>query len=92
MDTQPIPLPPEISRLIAAHGGVPPLVQDPVTAQVYQLVEADDNGEALDEEYIQQEVAKGVADFEAGRFAPWDIEATLAEAHRRYAERPANEQ
>jgi hypothetical protein len=90
MDSQPIPLPPEISRLIAANGGVPPLVEDPVTEQVYRLVEADEE-DALDEEYIRQEVAKGIADFEAGRYNVWDIEATLAEAHRRFDEKSANE-
>ena len=87
MDTQPIPLPPEISRLIAANGGVPPLVEDPATEQVYRLVAADAVEVTLDEEYIRQEVANGLADVEAGRVGPWDVEAFLAEAHRRFDER-----
>jgi hypothetical protein len=86
MDTQPIPLPPEISQLIAANGGVPPLVVDPLTEEVYRLVEADACEITLDEDYIQQEVAKGIADIEAGRIKPWDVEAFLAEAHRRLDE------
>jgi hypothetical protein len=86
MDFQPVPLPPEITRIIAANGGVPPLFEDPETLQVYRLVEAQPSDLDLDEEYIRQEVAKGIADYEAGRYAPWDVEEFLAEAHRRYAE------
>jgi hypothetical protein len=86
MDAQPIPLPPEISRLIAENGGVPPLVEDPETEQVYRLVEAQPSDFTLDEEYIRQEVEKGIADIEAGRLKPWDMEEFLAEAHRRYDE------
>jgi hypothetical protein len=86
MDAQPFPLPPEISRLIAANGGVPPLVEDPATEQVYRLIEAQPSDLILDEEYIRQEVEKGIADFEAGRVKPWNIDEFLAEAHRRYDE------
>jgi hypothetical protein len=89
MDTQPVPLPPEISRLIAANGGVPPMVEDPATQQVYWLVEADAVDITVDEEYIRQEVAKGLADVEAGRVGLWDIESFLAEAHRRFDEQQA---
>jgi hypothetical protein len=84
MEAQPIPLPPEISRVIAANGGVPPLVEDPETSQVYRLVEAPSGDLELDEKYIQEEVAKGVADYEAGRYAPWNIEEFLAKAHCRF--------
>jgi hypothetical protein len=86
MDSQPFPLPPEMSQAIAANGGVPPLFEDPATLQVYRLVE-EPVEVTLDEEYIRQELAKGIADFDAGRFAPWDIEATIAEAHRLHAEK-----
>jgi hypothetical protein len=86
MDAQPIPLPPEISRLIAANGGVPPLVEDPETEQVYRLIEAQPSDLNLDEEYIRQEVEKGIADIEAGRIKPWNIDEFLVEAHRRHSE------
>lgn len=86
MESQPVPLPPEITRLIAANGGVPPLVEDLDTAQVYRLVAAQPGEPELDEQYIREEVAKGIADYEAGRYAPWNIEEFLAEAHRRFDE------
>jgi hypothetical protein len=84
MEAQPIPLPPEITRVIAANGGVPPLVEDPETSQVYRLVEAQSSDLGLDEKYIQEEVAKGIADYEAGRYAPWNVKEFLANAHRRF--------
>jgi hypothetical protein len=86
MDTQPVPLPPEITRLIAANGGVPPLVEDPATSQVYRLVETLPSDIELDEAYIRDEVAKGIADYDAGRYGPWDVEEFLREAHRRFDE------
>jgi hypothetical protein len=74
-----------MSQALAINGGVSPLFEDPETFEVYRLVK-EPVEVTLDDEYIRQEVAKGLADFEAGRFEPWDIEATLAEAHRRYDE------
>lgn len=74
-----------MSQAIAANGGVPPLFEDPATLQVYRLVE-EPVEVTLDEEYIREELAKGMADFDAGRYGPWDIEATIAEARRLRAE------
>ncbi|MEX0728605.1 MAG: hypothetical protein WD065_20195 [Planctomycetaceae bacterium] len=39
------------------------------------------------EEYIRREVQKGIDEVKRGECAPWDLQATRAEAHRRYAER-----
>jgi hypothetical protein len=83
MDAQPFPLPPEMAQAIAANGGLPLRLEDPDTHELYLLVEQPTEI-SLDEEYLDQELAKGLADFETGRFAPWDMEKTIAEARRRH--------
>jgi hypothetical protein len=40
----------------------------------------------VDDEYIRRRIEEGLADVEAGRVAPWDVETFLTEAHRRNAE------
>lgn len=45
----------------------------------------------LDEDYINQELAKGLADVEAGRVVPWDPERIKEEGRRRLAARKARE-
>ncbi len=86
MDAQPLPLPPEVSQAIAANGGIPPLFEDPDTMQIYRLVE-EPVEVTLDEEYIRQGLQVALDEFERGEFAPWDIEATIAEAKRRFNQR-----
>jgi hypothetical protein len=86
MEGHPVPLPPEITRIIAANGGVPPLVEDPETLQIYRLVEAQPSDFEHEQDFIRDEVAKGVADYKAGRVAPWNVEQFLEEAHRRFDE------
>ena len=83
MDSSPLPIPAELRQALAASGGLPIQFEDPETHKLYLLVEQTD---ALDDEYFRAEIEKGLADIEAGRFAPWDIEATLAEARRRLAQ------
>jgi hypothetical protein len=85
MDAEPLPLPLEISQALAANGGASPLFEDPETFEVYRLVK-EPVEITLDDEYIHQEVAKGLADIEAGRVEPWDVEAFLAKMHRRLEE------
>ncbi len=84
MEIQPLPLPPEFRAALDANGGLPIHFEDPETHERYVLQETPVEI-TLDEDFINEELAKGLADFEAGRFGPWDIEATLAEAHRRHA-------
>jgi hypothetical protein len=76
---------PEMRAALAASGGAPIQVQDPETLQVY-VVSQQPVEISLDDEYIQRAIEEGIADIEAGRVAPWDLEAFLAEAHRRFAE------
>ncbi|HEX6962741.1 MAG TPA: hypothetical protein VF175_12800 [Lacipirellula sp.] len=76
---------PEMRAALQASGGLPIQVQDPETLQVYTVVEQPVEI-TLDEEYIRRCIDEGLADIDAGRVAPWDIEATIAEAKRRHAE------
>jgi hypothetical protein len=85
MDAQPLPLPPEFRHALAANGGQPLFFEDPATLRLYKLAEAPLNT-TLDEEYINKKLDEAIADVEAGRVAPWDVEAFLGEAHRRFAE------
>jgi hypothetical protein len=78
-------LTPEMRQALDASGGLPIQVEDPQTRQIYLLVEQPAQI-TIDEDYIRQELDKGFADLDAGRFAPWDLEAFLAEAHRRRAQ------
>ena len=51
--------------------------------QIYRLVE-EPVEVTLEEEYIRQGLQVALDEFERGEFAPWDIEATIAEAKRRF--------
>ena len=70
---------------LAASGGLPIHLQDPDTLQVYVLSE-EPVKITLDEAYLREKIEEGLADIKEGRIAPWDIEATIAEAKRRHAE------
>lgn len=43
------------------------------------------------EDYVRREVQRGLEQSERGEVAPWNVHATLAEAHRRHAEQMQNE-
>jgi hypothetical protein len=79
---------PEMREALAASGGSPIHIQDPETLQVYVVAEQPLEI-TLDEAYMREKIEEGLADIEAGRVAPWDIEATIAEAKRRHAENRA---
>ncbi len=75
----------EMREALAASGGSPIHIQDPETLQVYVVAEQPLEI-TLDEAYMREQIEEGLADIEAGRVAPWDIEATIADAKRRHAE------
>jgi hypothetical protein len=76
---------PEMRAALQASGGAPIHIQDPETLRVYVVSERPVEI-TLDEDYIRRLIDEGLADVDAGRVAPWDIEATIAEAKRRHAE------
>jgi hypothetical protein len=90
MDAIRLPLTLEMREALAANGGTPLRLEDPETHELYLLVEAPVEI-TLDDEYIRQSLQLAVDQFERGEFGPWDVEATLAEAHRRHAEKQRNQ-
>ena len=83
-------LTPEQRDAIAASGGLPVSVEDPETHKLYVLV-AQPNDVTVDDEYIRNELAKGLAALEAGERVPWDPERIKQEGRRRLAARKTAE-
>lgn len=77
--SSPLALTPEMQQALSASGGLPLELKDPATQKVYLLVEKE-NQAATYGEYVKRAIEEGLADFDAGRFEPWDIEKTIAEA------------
>ncbi len=77
-------LTPEQRDAIAASGGLPVQVEDPDTHKLYVLVEQPHDA-LLDEEYIRNELAKGLAAIEAGERLAWDPQQIKQEGRRRRA-------
>ncbi len=46
-----------------------------------------DEARLMFDDYLREEIQRGVDQAARGESEPWDVEATLAEAHRRHAER-----
>ncbi len=83
-------LTPEQREALAASGGLPVHVEDPDTHKLYVLVEQPQD-KVLDEEYIRNELSKGLAAIEVGDRVPWDAERIKQEGRRRLAARRAQE-
>ena len=66
--------------------GCPVAVQDDRTQKFYILLSQDEYRRLLDDE-LRRELQIGFDQSDRGEAETWDIEATLAEAHRRHAER-----
>jgi hypothetical protein len=81
-------LTPEQRQAIAASGGVPIQLEDPETHKLYVLIERRADI-ALNDEYIREELSKGIAALEAGERVPWDPERVKQEGRRRLAARKA---
>jgi hypothetical protein len=75
-------LTPEQREAIAVSGGLPIHVEDPDTHKLYVLVEHLPNT-ALDEEYVRDELTKGLAALEKGDQILWDPEHIKQEGRRR---------
>lgn len=90
MATEPLPLPAELRHALDANGGLPLRFEDPETHELYVL-QCEPVEFTLDEEYVARELAKGLADIEAGRVVPWDPERIKREGRRLLASRKASE-
>lgn len=83
METIPFALTPEMHHALDVSGGTPIQLEDSLTQQRYLLVEQPIEV-TLDEDYIRQGLQVARDEFNRGEYAPWDIEATIAEAQRRH--------
>jgi hypothetical protein len=79
-------LTPEQRQAIGASGGLPILVEDPHTHKTYVLVEQP-QGLALEGEYIEGELSKGIASPKADRRIVWDSEGIKQDGRRRIVAR-----
>jgi hypothetical protein len=80
----PLSLTPEMRQALAASGGASIQLADPETQKVYLLTEQTQAALSHDE-YVQQKLEAGLADFAAGRFEPWDIEKTISKAREAFS-------
>jgi hypothetical protein len=83
-------LTPEQRDAIAASGGLPIQIEDPDTHKIYVLVEQPHRA-ALDDEYIRNELSKGIAALEAGERVAWDPERIKQEGRQRIATRKSTD-
>jgi hypothetical protein len=75
-------LTPEQRETIAASGGLPVQVDDPDTHKLYVSFEQP-LGASLDDEYVRNELTKGIAALDAGERNSWDPERIRQEGRRR---------
>ena len=81
-------LTPEQRHAIAASGGLPVQFEDPDTHKMYVLLEKPQDL-ALDNDYIRDELSKGIEALEAGERVAWDPERIKQEGRGRSAARKA---
>lgn len=76
----------EMRRALEQQPAGPLTVEDEQTQRLYVLVPQEDFPRLVDEE-LRRQLQIGFDQAARGQLEPWDIEATLAEAHRRHGER-----
>jgi hypothetical protein len=82
-----IPMTPEqIAALDAGESFVHAL--DPTTQRRYLLIEQVEP--TLDEEYVREKLAEGLASIEAGEVSDWDVEEFKKQLHERHESRSPN--
>lgn len=79
------PITNEQREALLLSGGSPIQLEDPVTRQVYLLVEQPVQPQ-LDETYIRNALQVALDQFANGQEEEWDIEAVIEEARREFAE------
>ncbi len=68
----------QIRNAVKEHPGQPIKLQDEQTQKVYLLID-ESAMPSLWEEYIRQEVGKGLAAIDRGEVEDWDVESVKAE-------------
>jgi hypothetical protein len=79
-------LTPEQLEVVAASGGLPVHLEDPETHKIYVLVERPE-GRVLNDDYIRDQLSKGIAALEAGQRVSWDPERVKRDGRERLAQR-----
>jgi hypothetical protein len=86
---QQAPLTSEQLAAMNAGGGTARL-EDPQTHIVYTLT-CEPAEREYDDDYIREKLAEGYADFEAGRYAEWNLEEMKAELAQRLAKKQSKQ-
>jgi hypothetical protein len=74
----------EMREVLARNPDQPVRVEDDQTHRVYFLIESD-QARRLFDDYLRRELQIGFDQADRGESRPWDIQQTLAEAHRRHS-------
>ncbi len=75
----------EMREILARNPDQPVEVEDEQTNRVYFLIERD-QARRLFHDYLRRELQIGFDQADRGESQPWDIQQTLAEAHRRHSQ------
>ena len=78
--------PSELPLALEQHAQAPVYVVDAGGKTTHVVLPVEDARQLLDE-WLRRELQIGFDQADRGESRPWDVEATLAEAHRRHAER-----
>ena len=73
-------------RVLDQEQGAPVFLVRPSGETTHVAIPIDEARRMLDD-YLRRELKVGFEQADAGQLEPWDIEATLQEAHRRHAAR-----
>ena len=76
----------EMRQALEQHPDGPVAIEDERTQRQYVLLPQDEFHRLLDER-LRQELQLGFDQADRGESQPWDIEATIQEAHRRHSGR-----
>ena len=78
--------PAEVPQALEQHSQSPVYVVDAAGNTTHVLLPVAEARELLDQ-WLRRELQIGFDQSDRGESEPWDVEATLAEAHRRHEER-----
>lgn len=79
-----IPMTPEQIAALEAGGSIV-RAQDPKTNRHYLLIEQIEP--TLDEQYVREKLAEGLASIEAGEVSDWDVDEFKDQLRQRHADR-----
>ena len=78
----------EMRDALSEHPDEPLRLEDEQTQKVYVLIDQEEARRLFDA-WLHREVQVGLEQADRGELRPWDIDETLADAHRRGGHAPA---